>query len=194
VDHVIASGADVNILVLDTEVYSNTGGQASKATPLGSTAKFAAAGKPTSKKDLGLMAMSYGYVYVASCAMGANRNQVLKAFKEAENYNGPSIVICYSPCINHGIDMSCSQSEQQKAVDSGYWLLYRYDPRLKSDNKNPLQLDSKEPKSDFREFIEGEIRYRSLKKLFPEDAERLFNEASKQAKERFNYYKKLSEI
>jgi pyruvate-ferredoxin/flavodoxin oxidoreductase len=142
-DHVVAMGRDVNILVLDTEVYSNTGGQSSKSTPMGAVAKFAASGKKTRKKDLGLMAMSYGYVYVASVAMGANKNQVLKAILEAESYNGPSLIIAYAPCINHGINMGLSQEEEKKAVDTGYWSLYRYDPRRKAEGKNPFILDSK---------------------------------------------------
>ncbi|PKK91207.1 MAG: pyruvate:ferredoxin (flavodoxin) oxidoreductase [Candidatus Wallbacteria bacterium HGW-Wallbacteria-1] len=193
-DHVLASGANVNVLVLDTEVYSNTGGQSSKATPTGSTAKFATAGKSTKKKDLGLMAMSYGYVYVASVSMGANRVQLLKAMKEAEEYDGPSIIIAYAPCINHGIDMSKSQSEEKLAVDTGYWLLYRYDPRLKEEGKNPLVLDSKEPTMTYREFLDNETRYKSLTKIFPERAEELFKRAAEEASERREYYKKLASM
>lgn len=193
-DHVLASGANVNILVLDTEVYSNTGGQASKATPMGSIAKFAAAGKSIKKKDLGLMAMSYGYVYVASVAMGANRNQVLKAMKEAEAYEGPSIIIAYSPCINHGINMSHSQTEQKLAVDTGYWLLYRFDPRLTEQGKNPLQLDSKAPTKEYMEFLDNEIRYKSLEKQYPERARKLFAHATKDAKARYEQYKKMTEM
>ncbi|MBN1277752.1 MAG: pyruvate:ferredoxin (flavodoxin) oxidoreductase, partial [Deltaproteobacteria bacterium] len=162
-DHVIAMNHDVNILVLDTEVYSNTGGQSSKSTPIGAVAKFAASGKPTRKKDLGLMAMTYGYVYVASVAMGANKNQVLKAILEAEAYNGPSLIIAYSPCINHGINMGLSQEESKKAVESGYWPLYRYNPALREEGKNPFILDSKESKGGFREFLLGEVRYSSLR-------------------------------
>ncbi len=192
-DHVIAMNEDVNILVLDTEVYSNTGGQASKATPTGSTAKFAAAGKRTKKKDLGAIAMTYGYVYVASVAMGANHAQLLKAMNEAEKYNGPSLIIAYAPCINHGINMGLSQFEEKKAVEAGYWPLYRYNPALKEEGKNPFTLDSKEPTASYREFIEGEIRYRTLQKLFPEVAEQLFERAEEEAKERYEYYKNMAE-
>lgn len=191
-DHVIASRHDVNILVMDTEVYSNTGGQASKATPTGAVAKFAASGKPVRKKDLGHMAMSYGYVYVASVAMGANKNQLLKAVWEAETYDGPSLIIAYSPCINHGINMGLTQDEEKKAVEAGYWLLYRYDPRRKEEGKNPLVLDSKEPKGDFREFLMGEVRYSSLTRTFPENAETLFTKAEKDVKERYEFYKKMA--
>ncbi|MBU0734722.1 MAG: pyruvate:ferredoxin (flavodoxin) oxidoreductase [Proteobacteria bacterium] len=191
-DHVIASGHDVNILVLDTEVYSNTGGQSSKATPTGAVAKFAASGKPTRKKDLGLMAMSYGYVYVASVAMGANKNQLMKAVREAESYHGPSLIIAYSPCINHGINMGRSQEEEMKAVEAGYWLLYRYNPMLKDEGKNPLILDSKEPKADFKEFLMGEVRYSSLTRTFPENAEKLFQKAEADVKERYAFYKRMA--
>jgi pyruvate-ferredoxin/flavodoxin oxidoreductase len=191
-DHVIAMGRDVNILVLDTEVYSNTGGQSSKSTPTGAVAKFATSGKPTRKKDLGVMAMSYGYVYVASVAMGANKNQWMRALVGAESYQGPSIIIAYSPCINHGIDMSQSQNEQQRAVDSGYWTLYRYDPRLKEEGKNPFILDSKEPKGDFKEFLMGEVRYSSLKRAFPGNAEELFQKAEEDMKEKFAMYKQMA--
>jgi pyruvate-ferredoxin/flavodoxin oxidoreductase len=192
-DHVIASGHDVNILVLDTEVYSNTGGQSSKSTPTGAVAKFAASGKPTCKKDLGHMAMSYGYVYVASVAMGANKNQLLKAVSEAESYRGPSLIIAYSPCINHGINMGLSQEEEKRAVEAGYWLLYRYNPRLKAEGKNTLILDSKEPKADFREFLMGEVRYSSLTRTFPGNAETLFQKAAEDVKDRYNFYKKMAE-
>ncbi|MFQ9178063.1 MAG: thiamine pyrophosphate-dependent enzyme, partial [Christensenellaceae bacterium] len=191
-DHVIAQGEDVNILVLDTEVYSNTGGQASKATPTGSVAKFAAAGKRVKKKDLGAIAMQYGYVYVASCAMGADHSQVLKAMKEAEAYKGPSLIICYAPCINHGINMSQSQNEQKKAVQAGYWPLYRYNPDLKEEGKNPFILDSKAPSADYIDFILGETRYRTLKQLFPETAEKLFDKAAKEATERYDHYASLA--
>jgi len=191
-DHVIASGHDINILVLDTEVYSNTGGQSSKATPTGAVAKFAASGKPIPKKDLGHMAMTYGYVYVASVAMGANKNQLLKAVREAESYQGPSLIIAYSPCINHGINMGLSQEEEKKAVESGYWILYRYDPRLKDEGKNPLILDSKEPKEDFKEFLMGEVRYSSLARTFPENAETLFQKAEEDMKERYEQYKHMA--
>jgi len=192
-DHVIASGHDVNILVLDTEVYSNTGGQSSKATPTGAVAKFAASGKPTRKKDLGMMAMSYGYVYVASVAMGSNKNQFLKAVREAESYRGPSIIIAYSPCINHGINMGLTQEEEKRAVEAGYWLLYRYNPMLKEEGKNPLTLDSKEPKADLKEFLMGEVRYSSLTRSFPENAETLFQKAAEDGKERYAFYKKMAE-
>ncbi len=192
-DHVMASGQDVNVLVMDTEVYSNTGGQSSKATPTGATAKFAASGKKTGKKDLGLMLMSYGYVYVASVAMGANKNQLLKAMLEAEQYKGPSIILAYSPCINHGINMSKSQEEEKKAVEAGYWPLYRYNPELAQEDKNPFILDSKEPSANFREFLLGEGRYASLKIQFPEEAKVLFEKAEKDAKSRLETYKKLAE-
>jgi pyruvate-ferredoxin/flavodoxin oxidoreductase len=191
-DHVIASGYDVNILVLDTEVYSNTGGQSSKATPTGAVAKFAASGKPTRKKDLGRMAMTYGYAYVASVAMGANKNQVVKAFLEAESYQGPSLVIAYAPCINHGINMGRSQNEEKLAVETGYWPLYRFDPRLKEEGKNPFTLDSKEPTGNFKEFLMGEVRYSSLTRTFPEAAEKLFEKAEQDMKDRFETYKKLA--
>lgn len=167
-DHVIASGENVNILVFDTEVYSNTGGQASKATPVGSVAQFAAAGKSVKKKDLAAIAMSYGYVYVAQCAMGADNNQVLKAMVEAESYNGPSLVICYAPCINHGIKggMSIAQQEEKKAVEAGYWNIFRYDPRRADEGKNPFMLDCKAPSASYRDFIMGEVRYNSLTRSF----------------------------
>lgn len=192
-DHVVAMNRNVNLLVLDTEVYSNTGGQASKSTPTGSRAKFASSGKKTVKKDLGRMAMSYGYVYVASVAMGANMNQCLKAFLEAEAYDGPSLIIAYSPCINHGIDMSKSQLEEKLAVDTGYWILYRYNPMLAREGKNPLILDSKEPKMEYEAFLKNEIRYRSVLQDYPEIARQLFAQAAQEAKKRFEYYKKLAE-
>jgi len=192
-DHVLAMNRNVNVLVLDTEVYSNTGGQASKSTPTGSVAKFASSGKKTAKKDLGRMAMSYGYVYVASVAMGANMNQCLKAFLEAETYPGPSIIIAYSPCINHGIDMSKAQAEQKLAVDTGYWILYRYNPLLAKDGKNPFQLDSKEPKLEYEAFLKNEVRYRTLTQQFPEIAKDLFAQAAEEAKKRYAFYKKLAE-
>jgi len=191
-DHVLASGKNINVLVLDTEVYSNTGGQASKATPTGSVAKFASSGKKTKKKDLGRMAMTYGYVYVAAVAMGANQNQCLKAFLEAEAYNGPSLVIAYAPCINHGIDMSRTQQEEKLAVDTGYWILYRYNPALAEEGKNPLLLDSREPKIDYQAFLDNEIRYRTLVQQYPEQAKILFKKAAKEAKERYETYKKLA--
>ncbi|KEI97202.1 pyruvate-flavodoxin oxidoreductase [Clostridium botulinum A2B7 92] len=195
VDHVLASGEDVNILVFDTEVYSNTGGQSSKATPTAAIAKFAASGKKTKKKDLGAMAMTYGYVYVAQIAMGADKNQTLKAIAEAEAYPGPSLIIAYAPCINHGLKagMGCSQLEEKKAVDCGYWGLYRFNPELKEAGKNPFSLDSKEPTANFKDFLMGEVRYASLAKQFPEDAEALFAKTEQDAKERLENYKKLAE-
>jgi pyruvate-ferredoxin/flavodoxin oxidoreductase len=191
-DHVIAMGRDVNILVLDTEVYSNTGGQSSKSTPTGAVAKFAASGKPTRKKDLGRMAMTYGYVYVASVSMGANKNQFMKALIEAESYAGPSIIIAYSPCINHGMNMGKSQEEGKRAVTSGYWPLYRFDPRRREEGQNPFILDSKDPTGDFREFLMGEVRFSSLTRTFPENAEALFKKAEEEMKERHAIYKQLA--
>ena len=193
VDHVMASGRNMNILVLDTEVYSNTGGQASKATPLGSVAKFAESGKNTVKKDLGMMLMSYGYVYVASIAMGANKVQALKAIREAEAYNGPSIIIAYAPCINHGIDMAFTQQEEKKAVDSGYWMLYRFNPELKKEGKNPFILDSKEPKIPVVDFLKGETRYTSLERTFPDKVEGFRSGFDKYVKERYAKYVKMAE-
>ncbi len=192
VDHVLASGEDVNILVFDTEVYSNTGGQASKATPTGSVAQFAAAGKAVKKKDLGAIAMSYGYVYVAQVAMGADMNQCLKAFHEAESYHGPSLIICYAPCINHGIKggMGISMTEEKKAVQAGYWHLYRFDPR-KDDS---FMLDSKEPSESYRDFIMGEVRYNSLTRSFPDRAEALFAAAEKNAKNRYDHLVRLGDL
>ena len=194
VDHVLASGEDVNIMVFDTEVYSNTGGQSSKATPTAAVAKFAASGKKTKKKDLGMMAMSYGYVYVAQVAMGYDKNQLLKALKEAEAYHGPSLIICYAPCINHGLKagMGCSQLEEKRAVECGYWATYRYNPELKAQGKNPFSLDSKEPTGNFREFLMGEVRFSSLQKTFPETAEALFEKTEADAKARLEGYKKLA--
>ncbi len=194
-DHVLASNEDINVLVLDTEVYSNTGGQSSKSTPKGAVAKFATSGKRVKKKDLGLMMMSYGYIYVAQIAMGANMNQALKAMIEAESYNGPSIIIAYAPCINHGIKvgMAYSQLREKQAVEAGYWHLYRYNPELKKQGKNPFILDSREPKESFREFLMGEIRFASLMKTFPETAEKLFTEAEEEAREKYRIYKSMSE-
>ncbi|MBS1455472.1 MAG: pyruvate:ferredoxin (flavodoxin) oxidoreductase [Clostridia bacterium] len=186
-DHVLASGEDVNVLVLDTEVYSNTGGQASKSTPTGSVAKFAAAGKRTKKKDLGMMAMSYGYVYVAQCAMGSNKQQFLNAIVEAEAYHGPSLVICYAPCINHGINMTKSQDEEKRAVECGYWQLYRYNPETSS-----FSLDSKEPTANYHDFLIGETRYSSLVKTQPQIAEKLFEKTEADSKARLAKYKKLA--
>ncbi len=191
-DHVLASGEDVNVLVLDTEVYSNTGGQASKSSPTGAVAKFAAAGKRVKKKDLGMMAMSYGYVYVAQVGMGASQPQLVKALTEAEAYHGPSLVIAYAPCINHGINMGNSQLEIKKAVDCGYWQLYRYNPELIDQGKNPFTLDSKDPTGDYQEFIKGETRYASLAKTKPEIAETLFNKSEQDAKQRLAKYKTLA--
>lgn len=193
-DHVIASGENVNILVFDTEVYSNTGGQASKATPVGSVAQFAAAGKGIKKKDLAAIAMSYGYVYVAQCAMGADNNQVIKAMVEAESYNGPSLVICYAPCINHGIKggMGIAQLEEKKAVDAGYWNIFRFDPRRADNGENPFMLDGKAPSASYRDFIMGEVRYNSLTRSFPERAEKLFIEAEKVAEEKYAHLEKLA--
>ncbi len=195
VDHVLASGEDVNIFVFDTEVYSNTGGQASKATPAAAIAQFAASGKRTKKKDLGRMAMTYGYVYVAQVDMGADHNQVLKAISEAEAYHGPSLIIAYSPCINHGIrkGMGCSQLEGKLAVECGYWANFRYNPTLVGTDKNPFSLDSKEPDfSKFQEFLMGENRYINLKRSFPEAAEALFEKTQHDAETRYNAYKKLA--
>lgn len=194
-DHVLASGEDVNVLVFDTEVYSNTGGQSSKATPAAAVAKFAAAGKRVKKKDLGRMAMSYGYVYVAQVAMGANMNQLIKAMTEAEAYDGPSLIIAYSPCINHGLrrGMGKTQDQAKRAVEAGYWHLYRYNPTLKVEGKNPFTLDSKEPTEPFRDFLMSEVRYTSLIKTFPEVADELFEKAERDAKERYETYKKLAE-
>ena len=194
-DHVIASGKNVNILVIDTEVYSNTGGQASKATPIGAIAKFAAAGKRIRKKDLGLIASTYGYVYVAQVAMGASDAQCLKAFREAEAYDGPSIIIAYAPCINHGlkVGMGKSQAEEAKAVECGYWHLWRYNPELEKEGKNPFSLDSKEPNWDeFENFLKGEVRYASVLKQYPDEAEELFAAAKENAQWRYNNYRRLA--
>lgn len=196
-DHVIASGEDVNILVLDTEVYSNTGGQSSKSTPAAAVAKFAASGKRIRKKDLGMMAMSYGYVYVAQVSMGSNQNQYFQAIKEAEAYPGPSIIIAYSPCINHGLKhgMGHSQKEAKQAVECGYWHLYRFNPLIEAEGKNPFTLDSKEPDwSKFQSFLMNEVRYASLKKGFPENADELFAASEDNAKWRYNSYKRLANM
>lgn len=194
-DHVLASGEDVNIMVVDTEVYSNTGGQSSKATPVGAVAHFASSGKKIKKKDLGMQALAYGDVYVAQVAMGADKNQLMKALKEAESYNGPSLIIAYAPCINHGIvkGMAYSQQESKLAVESGYWNLYRYNPLNKEKGRNPFVLDSKEPVRELREFLMGEVRYSSLLRTFPEEAEKLFVSAEKNAKEVYAKYRKLAE-
>ena len=194
-DHVIASGANVNIMIFDTEIYSNTGGQASKSTPTGAVAQFAAAGKQTKKKDLGRMAMTYGNVYVAQVAMGANQAQFLKALLEAEAYDGPSIIIAYAPCISHGMrcGMANVQSEIKRAVEVGYWQLYRHNPMLKAEGKNPFILDSKEPTGDFREFLRGEVRFSSLERTFPEAADALFERTEAEARERYENYKALAQ-
>ena len=196
-DHVIASGEDINIFVVDTEVYSNTGGQSSKATPTAAVAKFAASGKKVKKKDLGMIATTYGYVYVAQIALGANPNQAIKAIREAEAYPGPSLVIAYAPCINHGIkakgNMANSIAEEKKAVDTGYWHLWRYNPTLKEEGKNPFMLDSKEPTGQVRDFLEGENRYLMLKQAFPDVAEELFTKAEKDLLERFETYKRMAD-
>ena len=188
-DHVLAQDEDVNVLVLDTEVYSNTGGQASKSSPTGAVAKFAAAGKRTKKKDLGLMAMSYGYVYVAQVAMGADPEQLVKAVTEAEAYHGPSLIIAYAPCINHGIKMNQAQAEIKKAVAAGYWQMYRFNP----DNENPLTVDSKDPTASYQDFIRGENRYASLLRQFPTTAEELFTRAEGEAARRLATYKRMAE-
>ena len=196
-DHVIASGEDVNIFVFDTEVYSNTGGQSSKATQTGAIAQFAAAGKEVKKKDLAGIAMSYGYVYVAHVAMGADANQCIKAIAEAEAYHGPSIIIGYAPCINHGIKtgMGTSMAEEKKAVQAGYWHLYRYNPQLKADGKNPFQMDSKAPNTDeYKNFLMGEVRYNALARQNPERAEKLFDKALENAKDRYDYLIRLSKL
>jgi pyruvate-ferredoxin/flavodoxin oxidoreductase len=196
-DHVLASGEDVNVLVVDTEVYSNTGGQSSKSTPIAAVAKFAASGKRTRKKDLGMMAMSYGYVYVAQVAMGSSQNQFLKALKEAESYPGPSLIIAYSPCINHGlrVGMGQSQMEEENAVKSGYWSLFRYNPLLENAGKNPFELDSKDPDwSQFKNFLMGEVRFSSLKKAFPEIADELFTSAEVNAQWRYRSYERMASM
>ena len=187
-DHVLSSGENVNVFVVDTEVYSNTGGQSSKATPLGAVAQFTASGKKSSKKDLGALARTYGNVYVAQVSMGADPAQLLKAIKEAEYYEGPSVIIAYAPCIAHGIvaGMGKTQQEAKKAVDAGYWHLYRYNPSGRS-----FVLDSKEPTMDYQDFLKGEVRYASLERTFPENARKLFGLAEEQAKEKYEEYKKL---
>jgi pyruvate-ferredoxin/flavodoxin oxidoreductase len=194
-DHVLSTGEDINILVFDTEVYSNTGGQSSKATPTAAIAKFAASGKRTGKKDLGMMAMSYGYVYVAQVGMGADKNQFMKAIVEAEKYKGPSLIICYAPCVNHGLKkgMGKAQENIKDAVECGYWSLYRYNPELEDAGKNPFILDSKEPTGDFRQFILDQVRYSSLSREFPEVAEQLFAQTEKEARLRYEKYRRLSE-
>jgi len=192
-DHVIASGRNVNILVLDTEVYSNTGGQASKSTPRGAVAKFAAGGKPGPKKDLGMMAMSYGNVYVASVAMGAKDEHTLKAFLEAEAYDGPSIIIAYSHCIAHGIDMTTAMSDQKVAVDSGQWLLYRYNPERTAAGENPLTLDSRTPTRKVKDWLLQQTRFKMLQKSNPEHAKLLWQEAQQDADSRYRFYEYLAQ-
>ena len=195
-DHVLASGENVNVLVMDTEVYSNTGGQSSKATPTAAVAKFAASGKKVKKKDLGMIAATYGYVYVAQVGMGSDKNQLMKALLEAEKYDGPSLIIAYAPCINHGLKegMGRTQENTKQAVDAGYWHLYRFNPELKEQGKNPFTLDSKEPTASFREFLDKQVRYTSLKSTFPEIAEELFDKAEEEAKERYLGYKRMAEM
>lgn len=195
-DHVIASGQDVNILVFDTEVYSNTGGQSSKSTPIGATAQFAAGGKDIGKKDLAQIAMSYGYVYVAQIAQGADMNQCIKAFTEAESYPGPSLIIAYAPCINHGIKggMAGAQTEEKKAVTSGYWHLFRYNPQLKAEGKNPFTLDSKAPTTEYGDFLRGEVRYSALERSNPNRAKELFEKAETAAKDKYDYLSRLGKL
>jgi pyruvate-ferredoxin/flavodoxin oxidoreductase len=193
-DHVLASGRNINVLVLDTEVYSNTGGQMSKSTPRAAVAKFAAGGKTMPKKDMGLIAMSYGNIYIAKIAFGANPNQAVKAFVEAESYDGPSLILSYTHCIAHGINMETGYLEQKKAVNCGHWPLYRFDPRLSDEGKNPLQLDSKEPTEDFEDYAYGENRYRSLQKANPEVAAQLMELAKKDCAKQYSLLKKLSEL
>ena len=195
-DHVIASGEDVNILVFDTEVYSNTGGQSSKSTPIGAVAQFAAAGKEIGKKSLAEIAMTYGYVYVAQVGMGADYNQCVKAMVEAESYNGPSIIIAYAPCINHGIKggMGLAQARIKSAVESGYWHTFRYDPRLTAEGKNPFTMDSKAPSASYLDFIQGEARYTSLKRSFPERADMLFERAAAGARAKYDHLLQLSKL
>jgi pyruvate-ferredoxin/flavodoxin oxidoreductase len=192
-DHVLASGANVNVLVLDTEVYSNTGGQASKSTSMGAVAKFAAGGKPTAKKDLGLLAMSYGHVYVAQIAMGANDNQTVKALREAESFEGPSLVIAYSHCIAHGIDMTKGMEQQKLANQSGHWPLFRFDPRLALEGQNPLQLDSRKPKIPLKDYIYNENRYKILQKMNPEAANNFLRMAQENVQTRWERLEKLAE-
>jgi len=191
-DHVVASGEDINVFVVDTEIYSNTGGQSSKATPLGAVAQFASAGKRSRKKDLGAIFQTYGNVYVAQVAMGADPNQLIKAVKEAEEHKGPSVIIAYTPCAAHGIKagMANVQQEMKRAVDAGYWILYRYNPNA----EKPLTVDSKEPSLDYEEFLEGETRYAALKRTFPEHAEALFKAAKEDSGVRYQKYKTMEEM
>ena len=195
VDHVLASGEDINILVMDTEVYSNTGGQSSKATPTGAVAKFAASGKKMAKKDLGKIAMTYGYIYVASVSMGANKQQMLKAFLEAESYPGPSLIICYAPCINQGLKkgMGRSQEEMKLAVTSGYWPLYRFNPELEKEGKNPFVLESKNPDGTIQDFLKGENRFASLEKTFPQESKRLRIKIEEEVNQRYTSLKVMAD-
>ena len=196
IDHVLASGEDINVIVYDTEVYSNTGGQSSKATPTGSVAKFAFSGKKTGKKDMGAMFMSYGYVYVANVSMGANKQQLMKALTEAEAYDGPSLIMCYAPCISHGImkGMGKTQEEMKLAVQSGYWPLYRFNPELEKEGKNPFILDSKDPDGSFQEFLAGEVRYASLKKTFPDESAKLTKQLEAEYMKRFDALKQRAAV
>jgi pyruvate-ferredoxin/flavodoxin oxidoreductase len=191
---VLASGKNVKILVLDTEVYSNTGGQASKATPLGAVAKFAAGGKPSKKKDLGMLAMTYGNVYVAQIAMGASDAQTVKAFVEAEQHQGPSLIIAYSQCVAHGIRMDAGTDQHKRAVQSGHWMLYRYNPALAEEGKNPLQLDSRKPSLPFQEYAYNETRYSMLAQSNPVEAKRLMRQAQTDANERWEHYHQLASL
>ena len=197
VDHVLASGQDVNILIVDTEVYSNTGGQSSKATPVGAVAKFASAGKRIRKKDIAAIAMTYGYVYVAQVSIGGSQNQLFQVLKEAEAYPGPSLIIAYAPCINHGIKggMTRTQTVGKEAVECGYWHLWRYNPQLEAEGKNPFKYDSKEPDwSKFQAFLNKEVRYTSLLKAFPAEAQELFAAAEENAKWRYETYQRLAKM
>ena len=197
VDHVLASGMDVNILIVDTEVYSNTGGQSSKSTPVGAVAKFASSGKRIRKKDIGAIAMTYGYVYVAQVSIGASQAQLLKVLKEAEAYNGPSLIIAYAPCINHGIKggMTRTQTVGKQAVECGYWHLWHFNPDLEKEGKNPFVYDSKEPDwSKFQDFLMKEVRYTSLKKAFPAEADELFAAAEENAKWRYATYQRMAKM
>ena len=193
-DHVLASGENVNILVLDTQVYSNTGGQASKATPLGAIAKFAAGGKNVSRKDLGMLAVDYGCVYVAQIAMGAQPLQTLRAFQEAESYPGPSLIIAYSPCIAHGVDMSKTMSHQKDATGSGFWPLFRYDPRNAHDGQRPFHLDSHRPTQTFRDFAMQEARFTALQRSDPQTAQRLFDRAQQEIDDRWHFYEQMAGV
>ena len=194
VDHVLASGRNVNILLLDTETYSNTGGQTSKATPLGAVAKFSAGGKPTNKKDIAMMAMAYGNVYVGQVAFGAKDVQTLRTFLEAESYDGPSLIICYSPCIAHGVDLSNNIRQQELAVDSGHWPLFRYDPRRTEKGENPLKMDSKEPSIPYRDFASTETRFSVLQRTHPEASERFLRQAQQHIRTRYQLYEQLADL